>query len=116
MASILERATSHYKQLAQTPQQIEVSEWKDDNGNPCILTWTPMTPKERVEIDAMAKNPQEIAVCTCIVKCRDENGDRVFKRVEKSTLMREVDSSVLERIASAIIGVDEDILEDYEKN
>lgn len=117
MTSILERAQSHYQRLAQAPQQMEVSDWADEAGNPAIITWTPMTPKERVEIDMMAKNGQEIAVCTCIVKCCDESGAKVFKKAEKTILMRHTDYRVLERIADAIISDNgSEILEDYEKN
>lgn len=114
--SILNRAKEHYAALADMQRTIRVAEW-DEEGDPCILYYKPLTLRDKAHIRKFAKSDIELAVETIILKCRDADGKPVFTREHKQALMREVDAGIIDRIATEIVGEAEDIVfENYEKN
>ena len=43
--SVIDRAKSHFESLG--TQSMEVPEWKDDDGNPTVIYWNPITLAEK---------------------------------------------------------------------
>ena len=46
--SIIDRAKSHFESLG--VQDIEIEEWKDDEGKPTVVYWNPITLAEKKKI------------------------------------------------------------------
>jgi len=118
MTKLIDVAVAHYEKLTSEPKKIVVEEWRDpDTGGPVVLYSTPLTVKERIEVQKFAKDDLEIAVEVIIRKATDHNGDRVFTREHKQTLLRKVDGGVLASIAREIIGeYESEDKEELEKN
>lgn len=50
----------------------------------------------------------EIALAVCVLRCRDENGSRLFTAKDKDSLATKVSSEDLEQIAQEMIKIDGD--------
>jgi hypothetical protein len=112
----IERARAHYDRLASTPKKIPVPEWAED-GEDFVIYATPLTLNERAKIARFSKNPQEMAAELLILKATDEKGVALFAKEEKFDLMRGVESGVIARITTEIVGAtDEEVIEEAEKN
>lgn len=110
---IVERAIAHYKDLGS--QRLEVPEW-GEAGKPLVVTWTPLTIRERRAIFRPGKpqDDEQLAVDTLIQKARDEAGKPLFTLDDRDQLLHSADARVIARIAMAILrGPNAD---DQEKN
>ena len=115
--NIIDIAVAHYQKLTSAPKKITVEEWRGDDGEPVVIYATPLTVKERIEIQKWAKDDLEIAVEVIIKKAQDSNGKPVFTRANKHDLLRSVDGGVLAKIAREMIGeFSEDDRAELEKN
>jgi hypothetical protein len=109
-ASIIGRATDHYKQ--KPLKRIEVEEWGDDEG-PLVVFAEPFTLRDQAKISTITKNQPESEVLAelLIMKLIDEDGNKIFSIEDKQLLRTQVDAQVVARIATQIMGVDEGGLE-----
>lgn len=102
MSKAIERVKAHYKALAEEPLEIRVPEW-DQDGDEFTVYSTPMTMHERQKILMGNPSDQEVSVNVVILKAKDKDGNPVFTKEDKQTLMRSASSSVIKRISQAII-------------
>ncbi len=109
-ASLIGRATDHYKQ--KPLKRIEVPEWGDDEG-PAVLFAEPFTLRDQAKIATITKNQPEAEILAelLIMKLIDEDGNKVFTVEDKPALRTQVDAQVVARIANQIMGTDEGALE-----
>jgi len=114
MNKILEKATAHYRsKLDGSLLSLEVPEWDT------IVYYRPTTTlKEESTVLKLQQEGKtiEALVQSIIVKARNEDGSKMFSNADRVTMMNEVDPQVIIRIATTLNGVDEDSLEDIEKN
>lgn len=116
---MIDRAKAHFKQLSDAPRTIEIPEWQQEGEEEVpVVYYTPMTLKQKDTVSSFSKKGNEYAAEICILKCKDENGDPVFNRGDKQSLMRSADFKIIERIANEIIGEgdSDDAFEEMEKN
>jgi hypothetical protein len=109
-ASIIGRATDHYKQ--KPLRRIEIPEWGDDEG-PLVVFAEPFTLRDQAKIATVTKNQPESEVLAelLIMKLIDEDGNKIFTVEDKHALRTQVDAQVVARIATQVMGVDEGSLE-----
>jgi len=100
---IIDRAKSHFESLG--VQSIEVSEWQDENGNPTVIYWQPITLAEKKKLFNKTENLNDAGLLADVVlmKALDKNGDKLFSLEDKLVLNHKVDSDVLSRIAVAMV-------------
>ena len=103
--SILDRAKSHFENIG--VQSIEVPEWKDEDGKPTVLFWSPINLYEKNKLFKKSDNMTDVSILADIVvmKSLDKDGKKIFKLEDKMDLLTKVDSDVLSRIATAMIQV-----------
>ncbi len=93
--SVLDNAKSHFDTLE--TRAIEVEEWD------CTIYCTPFTLTEKKKLLKSAKgDDMEFLVQTLMLKARDENGQRVFRDVDRFSLMNEVDPNIIARVVAEI--------------
>lgn len=105
MSDILDRAMAHYSEIQ--PGKIEVPEW-GEGKKALVITFTECTVGERRKIFKPNKtggepDPHLAAVRAVMIKACDAEGNRLFGDMDEHKLMNKVSSSVIERIASAIL-------------
>lgn len=110
MSGVLDRAKAHYASLDRG--SIEIEEW-GENGKPLVVTWVPLTVAERRRI-YRSKTGQDADGATAVVrtvmlKACDKDGNRLFSEMDERALSTEVDSSILMRIASAILDLQDGV-------
>jgi Asp-tRNA(Asn)/Glu-tRNA(Gln) amidotransferase B subunit len=111
--SLLEKAKSHYQsRLAEAPRKLEVPEWDATLYVRPALTLAQMG--EIMELSRDGKSA-EAMVMTLVYRLVDEEGAPVFRKVEKTELLRNVDPDVMARIVNEIAAGDPDE-DDIEKN
>jgi len=99
--NVLERAKAHFD--AQGVIRIEVPEWPDEKGNPTVMYSQPFTLADRKKLAKFAQEDDlEFIVRMVIMKCEDENGEKVFDLSDKPTLMNKVDPNVIARISGQL--------------
>lgn len=103
----IERVKAHYKKLAGEPVEIAVPEWADEGGTFFVYA-TPLTLYERSRISRLAKDKFEQTAEVLILKARDKDGNALFTKEDKPDLMRTSDSSVVARVAQAIVDINDD--------
>lgn len=104
MSIILDRAKAHFDK--QEVKRIEVQEWADEDGNPAVIYSEPFTLADKKTLIKFAKEDDlEFIVRLLIMKCRDEDGKKIFDLSDKPTLMNKVDPSIVVRIANQITEV-----------
>lgn len=112
--SVLDKATQHFRsKLDGSLERISVPEWDTD------IYYYPTTPlRDESSILKLQNEGKtvEALVQSIIVKCRNADGSKMFASADRVTLLNEVDPKVLIRIAGQINGVDQESLEDVEKN
>ena len=101
--SVIDRAKSHFENLG--TQSIEVPEWKDDDGNPTVIYWNPITLAEKKRLFQKSDNLNDVGILADIVlmKALDKNEKKMFNLEDKIALMHKVDSDVLAKVATQII-------------
>jgi len=115
---MIERAKAHYQRLSEAPRPVEIPEWQQEGEEEVpMVYYTPMTLKQKQVVESFSKKGQEYAAEICILKCKDADGNPVFNRADKQSLMRSADFKIIERLANEIIGEsDDDKFEEMEKN
>jgi hypothetical protein len=111
----IEAALNHRKALG--TQHHDVPEWSVDDGKtPLRVFWTPLTISDRSTLSTLAegKTAHEWYVEVLVKHAVDAAGDLMFSKEDKPKLRTMVDSTVVMRIASAILGAPK--AEDLEKN
>ena len=101
--SVIDRAKSHFESLG--TQSMEVPEWKDDDGNPTVIYWNPITLAEKKRLFQKSDNLNDVGILADIVlmKALDKNEKKMFNLEDKIALMNNVDSDVLAKVATKII-------------
>ena len=101
--SVIDRAKSHFESLG--TQSMEVPEWKDDDGNPTVIYWNPITLAEKKRLFQKSDNLTDVGILADIVlmKALDKNEKKMFNLEDKIALMHKVDSDVLAKVATKII-------------
>ena len=101
--SVIDRAKSHFESLG--TQSMEVSEWKDDDGNPTVIYWNPITLAEKKRLFQKSDNLNDVGILADIIlmKAIDKDGKKLFTLEDKIALMHKVDSDVLAKVATQII-------------
>ena len=101
--SVIDRAKSHFESLG--TQSMEVPEWKDDDGNPTVIYWNPITLAEKKRLFQKSDNLNDVGILADIVlmKALDKNEKKMFNLEDKIALMHKVDSDVLAKVATQII-------------
>lgn len=113
MGSVLDNAKSHYRaKLGAEPRQLEVPEWETTVYIKPAITLGQLG--EILELTNSGKTAEAIAL-TAIFRLLDAEGNPIFRKVERSELMRSVDPDVLSRIVGEINSDDPDY-EDVSKN
>lgn len=111
--SVIDQAKAHYAGLGSF--RAEIPEWGED-GNPVIVTWSPLTLAEKRKAMNGAKSlfDQIVMVRIVIAKACDEDGNKLFTPGDEQTLMTNVAASIVERLALDIVTVPS--AEEQEKN
>ena len=101
--SVIDRAKSHFESLG--TQSMEVPEWKDDDGNPTVIYWNPITLAEKKRLFQKSDNLNDVGILADIIlmKAIDKDGKKLFTLEDKIPLMHKVDSDVLAKVATLII-------------
>jgi hypothetical protein len=101
--SVLDIAKSHFENLG--VQSIEVPEWKDENGNPSIIYWNPITLSEKNKLFKKSDNMLDAGILAdiLVMKALDKDGNKLFKAEDKLVLMHKVDSDILSRVATSMV-------------
>ena len=101
--SVIDRAKSHFESLG--TQSMEVPEWKDDDGNPTVIYWNPITLAEKKRLFQKSDNLNDVGILADIIlmKAIDIDGKKLFTLEDKIALMHKVDSDVLAKVATQII-------------
>jgi len=114
MNAILNKATTHFRsKLDGSLNSIDVPEWET---TVYFYQTSPLRDESQILKLQQEGKPVDALVQSLIVKARNADGTKMFQNADRVTLLNEVDPAVIIRIASAINGVDEDSLEDVEKN
>ena len=101
--SVIDIAKSHFENLG--VQSIEVPEWKDENGNPSIIYWNPITLSEKNKLFKKSDNMLDAGILAdiLVMKALDKDGNKLFKAEDKLVLMHKVDSDILSRVATSMV-------------
>lgn len=104
--SLLEKAKKHYAaKLEAEPRKLDIPEW-----GATVYIRPGISLQNLGEIMALAQDGKtaEAMALTCIYRLVDETGSPVFRKVERTEIMRSVDPDVLARIVSEINDNDPD--------
>jgi len=99
--SVLNKAKEHFKEIANQGQaHLEVPEWGTTvYWNISGLNFAQQS--KVIELQANGKSAEAL-VEMMIMRALDENGRKIFKLVEKSEIMREVDPTVILKVVTAM--------------
>ena len=109
MSKVLEKATSHFRnQIAGDMKVIDVPEWET---KVYYKTITSLKDEGRMlELTQQGKTVEAL-VESLIIRCKNEDGSRMFSMADKPTLLNEVDPKVLLRVVGEMNNVSTDELE-----
>ena len=98
--SILEKAKSHYQaKLHAEPKKLEIPEWDTEAYIKPAINLHQLG--EIMELSQSGKTAEAMAL-TLIYRLIDDEGKPIFRKAEKTDLMRSVDPDVLARIVGDI--------------
>lgn len=98
--SLLQQAQEHYKaKLDAEPRALEVPEW---NATVYIKPGISLLRLGEIMELANSGKSAEAMVLTLVYRLIDEEGRPLFKKVERTEMMRSVDPDVLARIVGVI--------------
>lgn len=110
----IDKVKSHYKNAARDRKDKAVPEWGDESG-PMVVYWTPLTLDEQAAIYRATKKSGLSGLAKALVlKCEDQDGNKIFSPEDYLTLRKQADGKVVADIANAILGAK--TVEDMEKN
>lgn len=100
---ILQRAAEHLQE--QGIKTIEVPEWGEEGEGPLVIHARPVTLEDRRKCIARNKDDQMGQLAELVIlKALDADLKPLFKRTDKTFMMRRTDDVVLSRIADEIMG------------
>lgn len=100
--SAIDNLVAHYK--SKGTKTIEVPEWGEGDQAMKIFC-EPITLFDMKKFMKLAKDDEvEMLVYVLIYKALDENGEKIFTIEHKNKLLNNVDSSVLVRVATEVMG------------
>jgi len=102
--SVLEKAKEHYKaKLSTEPRELRIPEW-----DTTVYIRPGISLQSLGEVMELANNGKsaEAMVMTLIHRLIDGEGKPVFKKIEKTEILRSVDPEILARIVSEINQID----------
>ena len=117
--NILTNAKSHFSaKLDGGLLSIDVPEWGEDDKPAIIWFKSSLSLLERDPIyQLMSKGTMEAFAEALMIRALSEDGKRIFKKVEKGALMRQVDPDVIMRVINEITEASQSAtLEEAEKN
>jgi hypothetical protein len=118
MSVILESAKSHFRdKLSGGLRSLEVPEWSVE-GKPAVIHYKPslnFSQQEKILSLSDQGKKAEAIVEALIQRALDEDGNRLFKAVDRTELMKHTDPEIISRIVGAMAG-DEDDLDEASKN
>ena len=98
--SVLDKAKSHYKaKLTADPRPISIPEWETEAFIKPGINLHQLG--EIMELSQSGKTAEAMAL-TLIYRLIDDDGKAIFKKLEKTELMKSVDPDVLARIVGEI--------------
>lgn len=101
--SAIDNAKRHYDDIE--TKVIEVPEWGSDEANPLKIFCRPITLLEMKKFMILAKDDEvEMLVYVLIYKALDEAGEKIYTIEHKHDLLNNVDSGVLVRVATEVMG------------
>jgi len=104
--SVLDKAKGHYKALlSANPSKIEIPEWETTAYVKPGINLAQMG--EILELSQGGKTAEAMAM-TLIYRLIDEEGTPIFRKADKTELMRHVDPDVLARVVGDISANDPD--------
>lgn len=113
MTDILGDAKSHFRErMTGGLSKLEVPEWADSSGKAPFIYYRPsMTMKEQGEIQKFVNDNKqaEAVVMALIIRARDENGDKLFRRANMTEMLNQIDPDVLTRIVTDMSSDDLDV-------
>ena len=100
---LIDRAKSHFESVG--VQSMEIPEWKDEDNNPSVIYWNPITLSEKNKLFKKSDNLNDVGILADIIlmKAIDKDGKKLFTLEDKIPLMHKVDSDVLAKVATQII-------------
>jgi len=100
---LIDRAKSHFESLG--VQSMDIPEWKDEDNNPSVIYWNPITLSEKNKLFKKSDNLNHVGILADIIvmKAIDKDGNKLFTLEDKIGLMHKVDSDVLSRIATEMV-------------
>ena len=111
--SVLDKAKAHYQnKLSEEPREIKIPEW---DTTAYIKPAMSLQRLGEVMEAANSGKSAETMVLTIIYRLIDEDGKPIFRKVEKSELMRQTDPDVLAEIVNQI-NLGDPTAEDIEGN
>lgn len=114
MKSPIDKMTGHFRtKISGDMSKVYVDEWD------MPIWYKPSnTLSEEAELVKLAQEGKtvEALVATLITKARNEDGTKMFKKVDKVTMMNEVDPSVLIRVVGEMNVESTVDFEEVEKN
>ncbi len=114
--NVLERMKSHYRdQLEAGLKSIDVAELGDETG-PLKIYFQPMTLEQQGRVyKAMKSDDLDFMAQSLIERARHEDGERMFKNLNKLELRKHVDGNLIQELVARM---NEELAstEDAEKN
>ena len=100
---LIDRAKSHFESLG--VQHIKVEEWKDEDNNPSVIYWNPITLSEKNKLFKKSDNLNDVGILADIIimKAIDQDGKKLFTLEDKFALRKKADSNVIATIANRIL-------------
>ena len=118
MSDIIEAAKSHFREkLGGGLKSLEIPEWSV-KGKPVKIYYKPslnFSQQEKILALSDAQKKGEAIVEALIQRALDEDGNRMFKSVHKTELMKSIDPDVISRVVGEMAS-DEVDLEEASKN
>mgnify|MGYP003628983743 FL=1 len=101
--SVIDIAKSHFENFG--TQSVEVPEWKNEDGNPVILYWNPITLSEKNKLLKKSDTLNDVSLLAdvLLMKALDKHGEKAFKAEDKLALMHKTDPDVLTRISTLMV-------------
>lgn len=108
--SVLDKATTHFKSRMGDLLCVDVPEWATK------VYYRPINLLDQGEIYSLQeqKKTAEAVAMTIVLRARNEDGSRMFKRADKFQIMNDVDPDVITKIIGAMNG-DDGIEEDEDE-
>jgi len=115
---LISAITSHNESVQSNLKSISVPEWKDDDGNPMFIYYKPsinLKAHERIEGLKNEGKTAEALATALIIRALDEEGEKLLKNSDKSTLTMSANTEVLLRVISEMSKGDEELEADEVK-